>query len=158
MNGLIFRARSDAHQDLRTLREVLEVRIALDLAVADRLVTADIGDEDARLNDLVEAMTAKADAGELFLEEDRAFHLLLLTNVDNTLVSELVGAFWTIHTDLQPHLGIAPAPDIIETARAHGQMLEAVRAGDADAYRKAVHAHYAPLQRAVERARRGEVG
>lgn len=152
VNGLIFRARSDAHEDLRTLREVLAVRIALDLAMAERLAAEYVGTEDGELTALVEAMTQKAAAGELFVEEDRAFHHLLLQKTDNRLISELVGAFWTIHTDLQPHLGVAPGADIAETARAHGQMLDAVQAGDAAAYRKAVQAHYAPLQRAVERA------
>ncbi len=151
VNGLIFRARSDAHEDLRTLREVLEVRIALDLAMAERLVAEYTGTEDDSLASLVQAMSEKAAVGELFIDEDRAFHHLLLEKVDNTLISELVGAFWTIHTDLQPHLGVAPGTDIVETARAHGQMLEAVQAGDADAYREAVLAHYRPLQRAVDR-------
>lgn len=151
VNGLIFRARSDADQDLRTLREVLEVRIALDLAMADRLVAEYTGTQDDDLAALVDAMTAKAAQGELFIDEDRAFHQLLLEKVDNTLISELVGAFWTIHTDLQPHLGVAPGADIVETARAHGQMLEAVQAGDVGSYREAVLAHYRPLQRAVER-------
>lgn len=154
VNGLNFRARSDAHDDLRTLREVLEVRIALDLSVADRLVEQYEGSEEPALAELVEAMTRKAGEGKLFTEEDQAFHQLLLEKVDNTLISELVGAFWTIHTDLQPHLGIAPGSDIVETARAHGEMLRAVQSGDAAAYREAVHAHYAPLRRAVERALR----
>lgn len=152
VNGLIFRARSDAHEDLRTLREVLAVRIALDLAMADRLVDEYAGTSDDELTALVEAMTHKAANEELFIEEDRTFHHLLLEKVNNRLISELVGAFWTIHTDLQPHLGVAPGADIVETARAHGEMLAAVQAGDADAYREAVQAHYAPLQRAVERA------
>ena len=152
VNGLNFRARSDAHEDLRTLREVLEVRIALDLSVADKLVEQYEGTEEPALVELVETMTRKASEGQLFTEEDQAFHQLLLEKVDNTLISELVSAFWTIHTDLQPYLGIAPGPDIIETARAHGQMLRAVQSGDARAYRDAVHAHYAPLQRAVDRA------
>lgn len=153
VNGLIFRAKSDAHEDLRTLREVLEVRIALDLSVAERLSDEYEGTEDDELAELVATMTDKALAGELFAEEDRAFHHLLLSKVDNTLVSELVTAFWTIHTEVQPHLGVAPGADIIETARAHGAMLSAVQSGDAAAYREAVHAHYAPLQRAVDRAR-----
>lgn len=152
VNGLNFRARSDAHDDLRTLREVLQVRIALDLSVADKLVEQYEGTEDPTLSALVDTMTRKAGQGHLFLEEDQAFHQLLLEKVDNTLISELVSAFWTIHTDLQPHLGIAPGPDIVETARAHGQMLCAVQSGDAAAYREAVLAHYAPLERAVERA------
>lgn len=153
INGLTFRAKADAHEDLRTLREVLDVRIALDLSVAETLVSEYSGAPNAELDRLVRTMTEKAQAGELFLEEDRAFHALLLSSVDNTLISELVTAFWTIHTEVQPYLGVAPGDDIIETARAHGTMLDAVRAGDAEAYRAAVHAHYAPLRRAVDRAR-----
>lgn len=153
VNGLNFRARSDAKTDLRTLREVVDVRIALDLSVAQTLADAYRGTTDSTLTGLVESMTAKAARGELFAEEDRAFHHQLLQPADNRLMSELIDAFWTIYTDVQPHLGVAPGPDIVETARAHGLMLEALQAGDAAAYREAVHRHYAPLQRAVERAR-----
>src|SRR5699024_978601 len=149
----IVRARFDAPADLQTLREVLQPRIALDLAVADELVTQFGGEEDPELNALVEAMATKAQAGESFAEEDRRFHLLLMERVDNRLFGELVESFWKIQTNVQPHLGVAPGADIIETARAHGTMLEAARKGDAAAYRQAVLDHYAPLQRAVERAR-----
>ncbi|QGH68381.1 FadR/GntR family transcriptional regulator [Pseudactinotalea sp. HY158] len=152
VRGLIFRARSDAADDLRTLREVLEVRIALDLAMADALAAEHAGTSDAVLTELVECMSAKADRGELFVDEDRAFHHRLLEKVDNTLITEMVTAFWTVHTVVQPYLGVAPGADIVETARAHGRMLEAVEAGDTAAYRRAVRAHYAPLERAVERA------
>src|SRR5699024_11203108 len=137
INGLNFRARSDAHEDLRTLREVLDVRIALDLSVAEKLATEYQGTEEPTLTQLGKTMTEKADAGQLFTDEDRMFHHRLLQKVDNTLISELVEAFWTIYTDVQPYLGVATGPDIIETARAHGLMLEAVQAGDATAYREA---------------------
>lgn len=153
VNGLIFRARADAGDDLRTLREVLQVRIALDRSVADELATEGIGDAGDALAGLVDAMVNKAAAGEAFPTEDRAFHHLLLQRIDNTLISELVTAFWTIHTEVQPYLGVAPGADFIDTAQAHGAMLRAVQAGDAEAYRTAVDEHYAPLQRAVERAR-----
>lgn len=153
VNGLIFRARFDASADFQTLREVLQTRIALDLAVADELVTQFGGEEDPELTRLVETMATKAQAGESFAEEDRRFHLLLMERVDNRLFGELVESFWKIQTKVQPHLGVAPGADIIETARAHGTMLEAARKGDAAAYRQAVLDHYAPLQRAVERAR-----
>ncbi len=153
VNGLIFRARFDAAEDFQTLREVLQTRIALDLAVADDLVARCQGKETAELDALVAAMAEKAEAGQSFAEEDRQFHLLLMEQVGNRLFGELVESFWKIQTKVQPHLGVAPGTDIIETARAHGTMLEAARRGDAEGYREAVLDHYAPLQRAVERAR-----
>lgn len=60
VNGLNFRARSDAKKDLRTLREILDVRIALDLSVADTLAAIYKGATVTALAELVEAMTAKA--------------------------------------------------------------------------------------------------
>lgn len=153
VNGLIFRARFDASQDFQTLRDVLQTRIALDLAVAEELVTQFAGKENHELNALVETMSKKAEVGQSFAEEDRRFHLILMEHVDNRLFGELVESFWKIQTNVQPHLGVAPGKEIIETARAHGTMLEAAHNGDVEAYRRAVLEHYAPLQRAVERAR-----
>lgn len=152
VNGLSFRARLDAEDELRTLREVLQVRIALDRSVSDDLIAEGVGGSGEALAALVDEMVAKAEAGEMFIDQDRAFHHLLLQRIDNTLISELVTAFWTIHTDVQPYLGVSPGADYLDTAHAHGAMLRAVQAGDAKAYLTAVDEHYAPLQRAVERA------
>lgn len=153
VNGLIFRARLDASEDFQTLRDVLQTRIALDLAVAEELVARCEGTDTPTLDTLVETMTAKAYAGESFAEEDRRFHLILMDYVDNRLFGELVESFWKIQTKVQPHLGVATGDEIILTAKAHGAMLEAARRGDVEAYRQAVLDHYAPLQRAVEHAR-----
>lgn len=153
VNGLIFRARFDAAEDFQTLREVLQTRVALDLAVADDLVAQTRGMDTPALDSLVESMAAKAKAGENFADEDRKFHLILMERVGNRLFGELVEAFWKIQTKVQPRLGVAPGADIIETAKAHGTMLEAARRGDVEGYRQAVLDHYAPLHRAVERTR-----
>lgn len=153
VNGLIFRAQLDAEDELRTLREVLQVRIGLDRSVASELMIEGVGESGDELARLVDAMVDKAAAGELFPDEDRAFHHLLLERIDNRLISELVTAFWTIHTRVQPYLGVTPGADLILTAHAHGAMLRAVQAGDEQAYLTAVDEHYGPLQRAVERAR-----
>ena len=54
-----------------------------------------------------------------------------------------------MHTDLVPLIGIAQGPDLDATVRAHGAILDALEAGDAEAYSRAVHAHYAPLRRTI---------
>lgn len=153
VDGLVFRSRFDASENFRTLREVLQTRVALDLAVAEDLAVEFKGKQTPLLDELVETMTIKAKAGESFAEEDRKFHLILMERVGNHLFGELVESFWRVQTEAQPHLGVAPGSDIIKTAKAHGTMLAAARAGDAEAYRKAVLDHYAPLTRALERAR-----
>lgn len=152
VNGLIFRSTLNTDRTFKTLREVVDIRIALDLAQTDDLVAVFEGTTNEELDQLVEGMRARRSARESFIEEDRDFHTRLLRDVDNAIVRELVGAFWEVHTAVVPMLGIPPAADIDQTVEAHGDMLKALEKGDADAYRKAVIAHYAPLQRAIETA------
>ncbi|WP_193597629.1 FadR/GntR family transcriptional regulator [Microbacterium sp. YJN-G] len=147
---LVFRSVLSPEGSLQSLREVVEVRLALDLSMTERVVAAGATDaDDPELRELVDEMVDRADRGEHFLEADRAFHTRLFESTGNRLVGQLVGAFWDVHTAVLPQLDIAPPEDITLTAKAHGDMLAAVRAGDVEAYRQAVIAHYQPLQRVL---------
>lgn len=152
VDGLLFRTRLDDGNDLRALREVVELRIALDLAVAEQLVEIYRGTENPELEGHVETMRELASAGEPFPEADAAFHTVLFSRLPNSLLRQLAQAFWEVHTTAVPLLGIAPAQDILETVEAHRAMLTALEAGDAAAYREAVHQHYRPLGRVLDAA------
>lgn len=158
VEALVFRGVLSPDGSLESLREVVEVRVALDLALADLVVSrASHGAADAdSLRALVDEMVQRASRGETFLEADRAFHTKLFAATGNRLAEQLVGAFWDVHTAVIPLLEIPMPDDIKQTAEAHGDMLTAAIAGDVEAYRRAVVAHYAPLQRtlAAEAARR----
>lgn len=152
VEALVFRGVLSPEGSLQALREVVEVRLALDLSMAESIVAAAQHDTDDQLDQLVDEMVDKASRGEYFLEADRAFHTRLFEALDNRLVGQLVGAFWDVHTAVLPQLGIAPPHDIHQTAKAHGDMLKAARAGDVPAYRQAVVEHYQPLQRVLASA------
>ncbi|GAA1484283.1 FadR/GntR family transcriptional regulator [Brachybacterium fresconis] len=152
VNGLLFRARLDDGNDLRALREVVELRIAIDLSVADQLVDIYRGTVNPELESLVEEMRTLAGRGEPFPQADAAFHSTLFADLANGLMRQLAQAFWEIHTTAVPMLGLAPAEDILDTVEAHRAMLVALEAGDADAYRAAVHEHYRPLGRTLDAA------
>jgi len=153
VEALVFRGVLSPEGSLNALREVVEVRLALDLAMADRVVSATaaaaVSDDADELSDLVDEMVDNAARGENFLEADRAFHTKLFAVASNHLATQLVGAFWDVHTAVLPQLGIAPPEDIHQTAKAHGDMLHAARSGDVEAYRRAVIEHYQPLQRVL---------
>lgn len=149
VEALVFRGVLSPEGSLQALREVVEVRLALDLSMAESIVAAARENVDDELDQLVADMVDKAARGEHFLDEDRAFHTQLFGALDNRLVGQLVGAFWDVHTAVLPQLGIAQPDDIHRTAKAHGDMLAAARAGDVAAYRLAVAEHYLPLQRAL---------
>ncbi|MFD4421204.1 FadR/GntR family transcriptional regulator [Agromyces sp. NPDC058484] len=152
VEGLVFRGVVDQDDSVAALREVVEVREALDLAVAAQVTTVLAGVRDSELERLVAAMAEKGARGEAFAEDDLAFHTRLLGYLDNALVGQLVAAFWEVNTVVYPMLGLAPAADIADTARAHGAMLDAAVAGDVERYREAVVEHYLPLRRALEKA------
>ncbi|GAB3566203.1 FadR/GntR family transcriptional regulator [Spelaeicoccus albus] len=150
VEGLAFKAVMNASGDMSALREVVEIRQALDLAMARDVVAALDGTEDSELAELVGAMQEKARRGRTFADEDGAFHSRLLARVGNSLAGQLISALWEVHTIVTPRLGIAPPDDIADTAAAHGEMLRCAQAGDLDGYRSAVVAHYAPLRRVLD--------
>ena len=152
VEALVFRGVLSPDGSLAALREVVDVRLALDLAMADVIVNGALDSESDELSALVDEMIDKASRGEMFLEADRAFHTRLFAVTGNRLAAQLVGAFWDIHTAVLPQLGIAVPADIQHTAEAHGDMLAAALRGDVDGYRTAVIEHYRPLQKSIAAA------
>src|SRR6478735_8617309 len=136
VEALVFRGVLSPGGSLNALREVVEVRLALDLAMADRVVEGTANGDVSDLSALVDEMVEKAGRGESFLDADRAFHTKLFGVTSNRLAEQLVGAFWDVHTAVLPQLGIAPPADIQLTAKAHGDMLESALRGDVEGYRQ----------------------
>lgn len=153
VESLVFRGVLIPGDDLQALRDIVEVREALDTAMAQQVADSLRGTYNADLHALVDEMVDCAANGELFPEQDRAFHTSLLARIDNQLVGQLVGAFWDVHTAVMPSLGVSLPADMIDTAKAHGDMLRAAEAGDAEALRASVARHYEPIVRALDGAR-----
>lgn len=153
VESLVFRGVLIPGDDLQALRDIVEVRQALDTAMAQQVADSLRGTHNADLHALVDEMVDCAARGEIFPEQDRAFHTSLLARIDNQLVGQLVGAFWDVHTAVMPSLGVSLPADITDTAKAHGDMLRAAEAGDAEALRASVARHYEPIVRALDGAR-----
>ena len=141
-----------AGDDFQTLRQVVEVRVALDLALAPGIVERLSGEPAEELLALCDEMDEASARNQDFASIDRAFHLGLAERTDNQLYCELVTAFWDVHTQVAPRLGVPSPRDLTETALAHRAMLETAMSGDLEAYRAAVQNHYGPLMRALNAA------
>lgn len=150
VESLIFRGVLSPGGDLQALREVVEVRQALDLAMADRIVASLEGTTNATLHRLVDEMAALQAKGETFPVQDRLFHAELLSGINNSLVGQLVTAFWDVYSGVLPRLGLALPEDLQLTVCAHGDMLRAAESGDVDSFRTAIVDHYRPLLRALD--------
>ncbi len=149
VESLVFRGRLSPGDDFRALRDIVQVRLLLDLALAEQVVSVWKGRQDPELVAVVEEMISLSEAGSLFTEQDRAFHTMLLSPLDNHLFRHLTDAFWAVHTLTIPLMGAPTSEDITRTAHAHSHMLAAAQAGDVEAYRKAVREHYAPLMSVI---------
>ena len=152
VEGLAFKGVLLAGDDFQTLRQVVEVRVALDLALAPGIVERLSGEPAEELLALCDEMDEASARNQDFASIDRAFHLELAERTDNQLYCELVTAFWDVHTQVAPRLGVPSPRDLTETALAHRAMLETAMSGDLEAYRAAVQNHYGPLMRALNAA------
>jgi DNA-binding FadR family transcriptional regulator len=144
-DGLAFRILFDVKRNLRTLRELLEVRQVLECGLVSRLAGQVTTEHLARLNDLVQAMNAKALQGQIFPEEDRAFHVALYQPIGNHLMLQILQAFWdAFHSvrDLLP--GNVQSP--IAAVEVHQRIIDTLQAGDGSAAAEAMAAHFAEIQ------------
>lgn len=150
VQNLLFRAEVRPGDAVSRLREVVDVRLTLDLGQADRVVTELTGTHDETLAGLAAEMEELNDRGQPFAEQDRLFHGLLVPQSAGHLINDLMQAFFDVHTTLLAELDVPPDEEFHETVAAHGAMLRAAERGDIAAYRDAVESHYQPLVRALD--------
>ena len=145
VESLIFKGLLNPGDDHRGLRDIVEVRLTLDNALAEPVTHTWHNHQDPELDTLVDKIEHLASQGKLYTDQDRRFHTRLLEPLDNHLYLHLTEAFWAIHTLTVPLLDAPKLEDLTSTAKAHRAMLQAAHAGDTPAYRKAITDHYAPL-------------
>jgi DNA-binding FadR family transcriptional regulator len=150
-DGLTFRVLHGLGTDMGSLREILEVREALEGALVRRVAVdipqADLSDLDA----IIGRMNDRAQRGETFAEEDREFHELLYRSLDNGLVTQLLTAFWNVFHRVNDRLGVTD-PHPVETVKLHRAIVTALRKHDVDRAEKAMTEHFRNLNAQVRRA------
>jgi len=132
-------------QDLQNVRELLQIRLILELGTIESVIEQI---SDARLKELdviVARMEERARRGESFPEEDREFHRLLFTDMGNKLLLKLLDIFWLAYHRAAVSADIQD-PDPIKTYQDHAEMLAAVKARDVKRAKEAIEtAHYTGL-------------
>ncbi|MET9861216.1 FadR/GntR family transcriptional regulator [Streptomyces smyrnaeus] len=141
--GLSFRTVAGHYRGEDSLLQLLELREAVETGLMARLVAGP--EQLAELEALVERMRREADEGEVRAETDRAFHSTLYAGLGNSLLSEVLDAFWDafhrVRTDLAE---LRPDPRM--TWQQHAAILDAVRSGDMRRAEEAVRAHFGNIR------------
>jgi DNA-binding FadR family transcriptional regulator len=142
VDGLSFHGRLDGHRnDLTTAAELVDIRDILESALVGRVATSADRELVAELEDAVSEMEAAVAAGEPLQEPDRRFHERLYSRLGNSLVQQLVQAFWDVLDAVRPQLASGTSDPAADVAH-HRAILERVAAGDADGARAAMTEHF----------------
>lgn len=138
---------------LDELAELLEIRRILESTMFDQAI-ARLGEDERRsLSEVVEQMRNRAELGESFPEEDRAFHRLLFSGLQNKTLLRLLDVFWLTFTKTLDVIDIRD-PDPMQTYRDHAAIADAISAGEYEQARAAlVDRHYAGIANRVRAAR-----
>jgi DNA-binding FadR family transcriptional regulator len=137
--------------DLQVLVELLEIRCILETARVGHAL-AIMGEEQlVELEDILDQMRRRAEAGEAFPEEDRAFHRLLFRDVKNQTMLKLLDIFW-----LAFNKAIERTPELWDdnpywTYQLHADIVQALRQRDEVAAAKALIAHHAGIESRLAR-------
>lgn len=117
--------RNGGHEAL----ELVEVRQALESGLIGAAIDAMTDPALEAVRAAVEDMEAKAEAGLPLSEADKRFHRGLFEPLENGMLTNLLGVFWSAYSKL--HEQMDPTDDLlVETARNHREIYEAVAAGD----------------------------
>jgi DNA-binding FadR family transcriptional regulator len=145
IEGLIFRTVAGHYRGEDSLLELLELREAVETRLiarlAGRIPKAGLDELDA----IVQRMEAEAAEGSVRVETDRAFHAALYASLDNSLLSEVLEAFWDAFHRVRTDLVDIPTDPRV-TCKQHRQILESVRSGDALRAEKAIRDHFGNLR------------
>ena len=140
-DGLAFRMSQSMAGDLRDVQNVLEVRQAIEVGLADDVVGHFKEHGYDALEPIVERMEAKAAEGNYFPDEDWAFHQALYEPLGNALVIDLLSVFWRTFAQVDARLpGARYTP--ADAAAWHRDLLNALESADPDTYAHSMKSHF----------------
>ena len=144
-DGLAFRMTQSMAGDLKDVRDVLDVREALEVGMADRVIERYRGEGLERLGEIVQTMEEMADRGETFAEQDLEFHRTLYEPLDNQLIIDLLGVFWRTFAEVNARLpGDHYTPS--DAARWHRNLLQAIEQNSSDRFTRAMKDHFTGIR------------
>ncbi|MGH3588478.1 MAG: FadR/GntR family transcriptional regulator [Pseudonocardia sp.] len=148
-DALVFRGRKSIRGDRQELREIIDLRQALEIGLMGQLITTVDDAALARLRDRLRDLEEHAGQGPAGDAADRAFHDELYASLGNQLMSQLLRVFWDVYHDLSRELPPVEEDhdDIIAVHRA---IYDAVAAGDAARAGAAIDDHFRGIRQRID--------
>jgi DNA-binding GntR family transcriptional regulator len=117
--------------DDHDLDEIYELRLMLEVPAVGRLAGKLSTEKIDQCREYARQIESHASEGDLvnFLEADRLFHTCLLNALDNRRLADIVGAL-RVQARLYGLPRLAESGELMDSAREHSRILDAVEAGD----------------------------
>ena len=132
--------------DAGSLKELLEVRAALEEAFLPQAARALTREDLDSLRAAVAAMRARAAAGEPFAEEDMEFHRRLFSRCANAVLSRLLELFWRLFLGALDRPMLRSA-DPMRTVELHEAICEAIERGAIRKAKALLRRHFEDVRR-----------
>ncbi|MGQ9473234.1 MAG: FadR/GntR family transcriptional regulator, partial [Candidatus Caldatribacteriaceae bacterium] len=132
------------------LFEILQVREALELHFLKQTIERITPEELLSLEKILLNMKEKAQKGQLFDEEDAAFHRLLFVPVKNSLLLSLLDIFWEVLHRLREPIEVERDP--LGSFERHRKLFNAVKGRDIEKACSFLVDHFLSIRKRVEKA------
>jgi DNA-binding FadR family transcriptional regulator len=123
---------------LRSLNELRELRLYLELGTVDALIRTATSDQVERARAVLLRMHADAREGSYRWADDRVFHEILYESIPNPLFHEVWRIYWTAMDRVLASLPVEDYRDPKPKVAHHEQILQALVARDAESLRTAI--------------------
>jgi DNA-binding FadR family transcriptional regulator len=150
---LLFHSKLAATDSTVYLRNLMEVRDALEQGLISNLVTDGRMPDVDRLSTLLAMMDAEAQSGTIDPRTDQEFHEVLYEPLNNPVAILLLRVFWRVFGEILSALSDDPV-NATKTADRHHAILLAVKASDARGARNAMQNHFLGLRARLGMAER----
>lgn len=152
VDGMSFSIQASSETNaVKALGEILEVREVLEGYLIGKYASTISAAELNELDALCDRMMEHARARETFPAEELAFHEALYTRSGNSLIVQLVRAFWQVFDRAEASLSRVDS-ELTAIVESHRQIVEALRSGDSAAAEASMSRHFDGLRDRLSQA------
>lgn len=126
--------------DPRTLADLLQIRIWLEVAVIGDAVAHIDAEGVKKLEELLVKWDQRVAAGEEYSDLDESFHEIIYGVLDNQSLMKLFSVFWVSFTSLESEITRDADPENV--VEAHRSIVEAIKTKDASRVRSELLRHF----------------
>lgn len=131
---------ASVNEETKTIQEMLGIRKKLELGYMRQAYNS-LTEEDIRaVRRIMDQIKARWEKREYFHAEDREFHLALFKNLDNSTLTSLLDAIWSVDESFKVEEKIKY---LAETIIKHENIVKALEVRNPEAFEAAMLAHFA---------------